>query len=285
MFRPLVSIVLLTLSITACGHDAASGAPPPAASSAAPAQEAATPAQAPAAVAQTQESRQATEAQESVSESTPEERSDLSLERLAALPANQQLPNNRWKLGTNYKPLVPPQPTSVPAGKVEVVEVFWYGCPHCNALEPYITSWLANKPEYIELVRVPVMWSPGHKTHAHLFYAIEALGRHDLHQKVFDAIHQQKNTLLGNSEAESLQKMVEFLRTQGVSQKSFMDAWNSFSVASNLQRAEQLTQRYRVEGVPLVVINGKYTTDVGMAGGPSQLIELINDLAAGEKRR
>jgi len=281
MFRTLVSILLLTLSITACGRDTASNALP-ARETSAPAQ----PARAePAAPAQIPESKAATAAQESVSEGTPDERSDSSLERLAAMPADQQLPNSRWKVGTNYRPMMPPQPTNVPAGKVEVVEVFWYGCPHCYALEPYLTSWLKNKPEYIELVRVPVMWSPGHKTHAHLFYTLEALGRGDLHQKVFATIHQEKNTLLGTSEAESLKLMVAFAKSQGINEKAFMDAWNSFSVATNLQRAEQLTQRYRVEGVPLVVVNGKYTSDVGMAGGPSELIALINDLAASEKRR
>jgi protein dithiol oxidoreductase (disulfide-forming) len=282
MLRPLVSILLLTLSVTACGRDTASDTPPPEQRPAASAAQT-SPAPAPAQIA---ESQAATAAQESVSDTSPDESSDSSsLERLAAMPAAQQLPNGRWKLGTNYKPLMPPQPTNVSAGKVEVVEVFWYACPHCYVLEPFVTGWLKNKPEYVEFVRVPVMWSPGHKTHAHLFYTLEALGRQDLHQKVFDAIHQQKNTLLGNSEAESLKQMAAFAKSQGVAEKAFMDAWNSFGVASNLQRATQLTQRYRVEGVPLVVVNGKYTTDVSMAGGSSELIALINDLAASEKRR
>jgi len=272
MFRPLVSILLLTLSVTACGRD---NAPAPQAAKQ----------QIAAKAPQTAESQQATAAQETVGDATSEERGDASLEHLAALPTNQQLPNDKWKLGVNYKPLVPPQPTDVSAGKVEVVEVFWYGCPHCNDLEPYMMSWLKNKPGYIELVRVPVMWSPGHRAHAKLFYTLEALGRHDLHQKVFDTIHKDKNTLLGKTEAESLDLQLAFAKAHGVDAKKFMDAYNSFGVASNLQRADQKTQRYRVEGVPQIIVNGKYTTDVGMAGGPSQLIQLIDYLAASERRR
>jgi thiol:disulfide interchange protein DsbA len=282
MFRSIVSIALLTLSVTACGQGATpSGAPPPA--SAQPANT--PPVRQPTAPAQTAESQQATAAQESVSDEASGDRSDTALERLAALPANQQLPDGRWKLGTNYKPLVPPQPTSVPAGKVEVVEVFWYGCPHCDVLEPYITSWMKSKPAYIEPVRVPVMWGPAHRAHAKLFYTLEALKRPDLHQKVFDAIHRESNKLVGDNEAATLQSQLAFAQAQGIGAEQFKDAWNSFSVASSLQRAEQLTQRYRVEGVPLIIVNGKYTTDVGMAGSSTQLIALINDLAAGEPHR
>jgi thiol:disulfide interchange protein DsbA len=281
MCRTLVSIVLLTLSVVACGRDTASNTPPTAEQKPAPARET----QSAAPAAQTAESQQATAAQESVSAGTPEERGDASLERLAAMPSDQQLPEGRWKAGTNYKTLVPPQPTNVPAGKVEVVEVFWYGCPHCNVLEPYIASWLKNKPDYIELVRLPVMWGPAHKLHAKLFYTLEALGRPDLHQKVFEAIHNNNNPLVGKNEAESLNVMVAFVKTNGIDEKKFKEAWSSFGVASNLQRAQQLTLRYHVEGVPLFVVNGKYTTDVGSAGGTSKLIELVDDLAASEKRR
>jgi thiol:disulfide interchange protein DsbA len=266
MFRSFVSVVLVLLSVAACGRSSApSTAPPP--PSTPPAAHPAVVAQ-PVAPAQTAESQQATAAQESVSDETPDQRSDTSLERLAAMPAAQQLPpDSRWKLGTNYKPLMPPQPTSVAAGKVEVVEVFWYGCPHCYVLEPYLASWLKKKPAYVELVRVPVMWSPGHRSHAQLFYTLEALGRTDLHAKVFDTIHRDGNRLLGDTEAGTFKLQLAFAEANGITEKQFTDAWNSFGVASSLQRAEQLTQRYRVDGVPLVVVNGKYTTDVGMAGG------------------
>jgi len=166
-----------------------------------------------------------------------------------------------------------------------VVEVFWYGCPHCSVLEPYLASWEKKKPDYVELVRVPVMWGAGHRAHAKLFYTLEALGRPDLHKKVFAAIHQERNMLIGGTEPETLKAQLAFAQANGIDPKKFQDAFNSFGVASQLQRAEQLTQRYRVRGVPEIVINGKYTTDVSEAGGPAELIELIGDLAASEKRR
>jgi thiol:disulfide interchange protein DsbA len=182
----------------------------------------------------------------------------------------------------NYDPLVPAQPTSVGPGKVEVVEVFWLGCPHCYALEPYIQTWLKSKPDYVEFVRVPVMWGPVHRAHARLFYTLQALGRSDLFEKAFDTIQQQHNPLVANSEDETLKVEQAWAQENGIKPDDFAKAYNSFSVNSNLQRAEQLTQRYQVEGVPLVVINGKYRTDVGKAGSPANLIALINDLAAAE---
>jgi thiol:disulfide interchange protein DsbA len=284
MFRLSVAIALSLISITACGRNST----PPAAAPAAPATEAAAPAK-PAASAesapQTVESEQATASQETIGDTAPEDRGDAGLERLAAMPADQQLPGGKWKVGTNYAPLVPAQPTNVGPGKVEVVEVFWYGCPHCSALEPFIQSWVKNKPEYVELVRVPVMWGPVHRAHAKLFYMLRALNRADLDQKVFDTIHKDGNMLVANDEQVTRKMQLDFLKANGVSVEDFNKAWDSFTVSTGLQRAEQLTERYKVQGVPVIVVNGKYNTDVGMAGGPGQLLQLINDLAASEKQR
>jgi thiol:disulfide interchange protein DsbA len=282
MFRLSVAIALSLISITACGRNSAPSATP-----AAPAKEAsapAKPAQTAEAAPQISESEQATASQETTSEATPVERGDASLERLAALPADQQLPGGKWKAGTNYVPLVPAQPTNVAPGKVEVVEVFWYACPHCNALEPFIQSWLKNKPGYVEFVRVPVMWGPVHRAHAKLFYMLRALKRPDLDARVFETIHGQGNMLVSNDEQATRKMQLDFLKANGVSVDDFNKAWDSFTVSTGLQRAEQLTERYKVQGVPLIVINGKYTTDPGMAGGPGQLLQLINDLAASEKQ-
>jgi thiol:disulfide interchange protein DsbA len=234
------------------------------------------------------ETQQAAAAQEKGDE--PEDdpraaRGDAGLERLAQLPADQQLPAGRWKAGQNYDPLVPAQPTNVGPGKVEVVEVFWLGCPHCAALEPYIQSWLKNKPAYVEFLRVPVMWGPVHRAHAHLFYTLVALNRQDLVQKAFDAIQNQHQMLVAQTgEEDTLKAQEAFGKDNGVSAEDFAKAYNSFTVNSNLQRAEQLTQRYHVEGVPLIVINGKFTTDVAKAGSQSNLIALVDDLAATEHK-
>jgi thiol:disulfide interchange protein DsbA len=208
-----------------------------------------------------------------------------SLEKIADLPAQHQLPDGRWKPGVNYDPVVPSQPTAVPANKVEVLEVFWYACPHCYALEPFIAAWRKTKPDYIEFVRVPVMWGPIHRAHAQLYYTLKQLGRNDLDDRVFETLHEQQNPLVGNTPEETLTRQLQFAKDNGIDQEAFRKAYNSFAVNADLQRAEEITQRYHVEGVPLVVINGKYMTDVGKAGTHDDLIAEINDLAASEHRR
>jgi protein dithiol oxidoreductase (disulfide-forming) len=288
MIRLPVAIALLVLSMSACGRNSPAPSTPtqskPAASAPAPA--AAKPSTDVAGPeSQTTESKEALASQESTGEEAADDKRDASLERLAAMPSDQQLPVGQWKPGVHYLPVVPAQPTSVPAGKVEVLEVFWYACPHCYALEPFIQDWLKNKPEYVQFVRVPVMWGPVHRAHAKLFYVLEALNRKDLHEKVFDTIHKQQQMLVGNDEASTKAVQLNFAVANGIKADDFNKAWDSFTVTTNLQRAEEMTQRYRVEGVPLVVVNGKYTTDVSHAGGAGQLLSVINDLAASEKRR
>jgi protein dithiol oxidoreductase (disulfide-forming) len=285
MRRSLALAALLALALTACSRQAPPPSPPRAApaQAAQPAQPAAS--QAPATAAQPAESatQQATGSQESAGGSETPERSDTSLEQIAAPPPTAQLPG--WQPGVNYDPIVPGQPTSVAAGKVEVLEVFWLGCPHCYALEPYIRAWLKTKPAYIEFVRVPVMWQPIHRAHAHLFYTLQALGRPDLIEKAFDTIQHQQSPLASPDEAESLAMQQAFAVHNGISADDYKNAYNSFSVASDLQRADELTQRYHVDSVPFIVVNGKYATDVGKAGGPEKLIKLIGDLAAFEHRQ
>jgi thiol:disulfide interchange protein DsbA len=211
---------------------------------------------------------------------------DATLERLTQLPAQDQLPGGKWQVGKNYSPIVPAQPTSVGPGKVEVVEVFWYGCGHCYALDPYLESWSKNKPAYVEFVRLPVMWGPAHKSHARFYYTLLAMGADKtLHTKVFDAIHRGGNPLLGNDEESSFKAQLAFAKANGLDEKKFTETYKSMWVETKLRQAEELTKRYRVEGVPLMVVNGKYSADVGSAGGHSQLVSLLNDLSASEKRR
>jgi thiol:disulfide interchange protein DsbA len=210
-----------------------------------------------------------------------QDQSDRSLEHLAALPSEAQLPAGRWKPGVSYQPLVPAQTTRVAPGKVEVLEVFWLGCPHCYALEPALQKWLQSKPPYVEFVRVPVMWGPAHRAHARLYYTLLALGHQDLVQKAFDTI-QHGDVLIAGSEEETLRVQQSFARANGISPDDFAKAYNSAEVNQNLERAEQLTQRYQVNSVPLLVVDGKYTTDLTMAGSPSALFSLIDDLAAAE---
>jgi len=291
MIRPLILTPALALLVCACGHASTSqqhnaGQTAPKAPPVAAQPQTAAPVAESAATAQS-EAEQATAAQETAGanaddDHAPPDRGDVSLEHLAALPADAVLPGGKWKPGVNYDALTPAQPTNVSPGKVEVVEVFWLGCPHCYALEPFVEAWLKNKPSYIEFVRVPVMWGPAHRAHARLFYTLQALNRPDLFEKAFDVIQQQHQPLIAQSDDETLKLQEGFAKDNGISVDDYAKAYNSFSVNSNLQRAEALTQRYQVQGVPLVVVDGKYTTDVAKAGGPQQLIQIIDDLAASE---
>lgn len=184
----------------------------------------------------------------------------------------------RFKEGTHYQRVVPAQPTSVGPGQVEVIEVFWYGCAHCFALDPAIESWRAKgKPSYVAFARIPAMWNDITRMHARLFYATELLGKADeLHSAIFREIH------VNNDHLDTVEKITRFFEQHGVSADEFKKAFSSFAVESKLQRADFLNRRYRVQSVPMFIVNGKYTTDVGSAGGEPQLFSLIGELAAHE---
>ncbi len=292
------SIVLLALlcgaSLVACSREAATPAATeaPAVAAQPAASDTATQSQTPATAAEASTQTAQSAAGSATEPPAPDTTADAddqqgtaALERIAAMPSDEQLPDGRWKSGVNYDVISPAEPTSAPPGKVEVMEVFWLGCPHCYAFEPYVRAWLKSKPSYIEFVRVPVMWGPPHRLHAQLYYTLEALGRDDLVEKAFDAIHQENNPLLGETEEESFQTQLEWAQAQGISPDAFRKAYNSFGVTTSLQHAQEVTDRYRVEGVPEVIIAGKYATDAGKAGGHEELIQLMDDLAAFEHRR
>lgn len=204
----------------------------------------------------------------------------------SAVAPSQPEPQSRWQAGKHYTILVPAQPTNVSTDKIEVVEVFWYGCPHCFALEPFIQAWDKKKPAYIQFTRIPVVWGPVHRAHAQLFYTIAALGKGPaLHDAAFRELQSNPGGLVGKSDTETERLQAAFAKRHGVSEQEFRNYHDSMGVRTRLSRAEDLTRRYRVEGVPVMVINGKYTADVTSAGGQNELIALISDLAAREQKR
>jgi thiol:disulfide interchange protein DsbA len=287
--RPSIALLLLVASLSACAREPAQ---PPAAGADASASQPAAPSvaaaasQAAAAAASVSDVAVAAKTQQEGADSGKgTDSGEAALERVAALPAEGQLPTGKWVVGTNYKVLSPAQPTDAPPGKVEVVEFFWYGCPHCFVLDPYIETWRKNKAPYIEFRRVPIMWGEVHRAHARLFYTLQALGKlDDLNGKVFEEIHQQRDPLfVPDDEKGTLQQQLSFAKANGISEADFLNAYNSFGVQSNLQKADDLMRRDRIEGVPTMVIGGKYVSDVGLAGSQSNLIDLTNDLAATEK--
>jgi len=153
--------------------------------------------------------------------------------------------------GKDYVRVSTPVPPATP-GKVEVVEMFWYGCPHCYDLEPVAEEWLKRKPENVVFMRVPVAfgatWEPG----ARAYYAAEALGVLDkLHPALFDAFHKRRKL---STEDE----LATFFAEHGVDQEAFRKAYKSFQTETQLRRGNQLAQRYGLKGVPAVIVNGKY---------------------------
>jgi protein dithiol oxidoreductase (disulfide-forming) len=190
-----------------------------------------------------------------------------------------------WRTGVHYTLLANPQPSSVASGKVEVREFFWYGCGHCYALDPALEEWNGRKAAFIEFVRTPVVWGgPSDRQHAKLYFTLQALKRPELHAKVFDAIHQQGLALYGPDEVKVRAQHAAFLGVFDITPAQFDAAYDSMMVAVNLQRAEKAAQDFQVANVPTLIVNGKYSTSVGQAGGETQLFALLDDLAASEKR-
>ena len=177
--------------------------------------------------------------------------------------------------GEGWDPVDPPIATSVPKGKIEVVEFFWYGCPHCFTMEPQLNAWLASKPDNVEFRRVPAPLNPSWTVHSQFFYAAESLGVLDkLHEPLFEAIHEKKQKLFDKN------SLIDFAVEHGVDRQKFTDAWNSFGVYVKVQQARKLGQRYALDGVPAIGIAGKYKTSGSLAGTYSRMFEVVNKLVA-----
>lgn len=182
-----------------------------------------------------------------------------------------------FEAGKHYTLLSPAQPTSTDAGKVEVAEVFMFGCPGCFGFEPHIQRWLAGKADYINFVRIPAPWNPAAILHARAYYTAEALGKtEEIDGDFFKEIHTNRNML------ETEAKLADFFERHGVDEATFKNTFNSFAVNAKLKRAEDLVRRYRVQSTPSVVVNGKYLTQGSQAGSYEAWFAIIDDLAARE---
>jgi protein dithiol oxidoreductase (disulfide-forming) len=176
--------------------------------------------------------------------------------------------------GAPYSLLSPPQPTEG-GGKIEVIEFFWYGCPHCYAIEPAVSAWLKAAPKDVVFKRVPAFPNEAWGRDAVMFYTLEAMGLLDqYHQKVFDAIHKDKVNF-GNKA-----KRDEWLKANGIDPVKYAEVEKSFSVVSKVSRARQMTQSYKVDSVPRFIVNGKYVTSGEQAGGNDKIFPVIDQIAA-----
>jgi thiol:disulfide interchange protein DsbA len=185
-----------------------------------------------------------------------------------------------WKYpeGAYYRRLTSSQTTSSAPDKIEVAEVFWYGCPHCFDFDPVLTEWKQSLSPDVSFVRIPVIWNPTNQIHARIMYTAEALGILDeAHTGIFNAMHQEGNQL--TTEAE----LVEFFGRYGINEAEFLEAYNSFGVSSAVKRAENLTRRYGIRSVPVMVINGKYVTDGTDVKSFGDVIGVTNELVERER--
>ncbi len=176
--------------------------------------------------------------------------------------------------GTHYVKLGSPAPVTLPAGKaVEVVEFFWYGCPHCYAFEPTLEAWVKKLPADVAFRQVPVGFMAPHQNHQRLFYALEEMGvLPTMHRKVFNAIHQQGKRL--NSDAE----IAQLAKDSGVDCDRLVQAMKGFSVSTKATRAKQLADAYKIDGVPALGVQGRFYTAASLAGGHDRAVVVADYL-------
>ncbi|MEK6747704.1 MAG: thiol:disulfide interchange protein DsbA/DsbL [Pseudomonadota bacterium] len=178
--------------------------------------------------------------------------------------------------GIHYERLATPVPTGT-GKQVEVLEMFWYGCPHCYRFEPFVERFLENKPKTAEFVRVPAIFRPEWEVHARAYYTAELLGVVDkIHRPLFEAIHEQHARL---DDHAAIQK---FFVEHGVKQTDFAKTFNSFAVETKVRRSKKAAEIYGVTGVPAVIINGKYRTSVSTAGSGEAVLKIIDFLVKQE---
>jgi len=181
--------------------------------------------------------------------------------------------------GADYLVLDKKTAVEAPAGKVEVVEFFWYNCPHCNAFEPTLESWIKRVPKDVQVRRVPVGFRDDFVPQQRLYYTLEAMNKVDeLHAKVFRAVHGERQALTTD------EAIIAWAEKQGLDKAKFTETFHSFSVASKLRRAVQLQDAYKVEGVPALGIAGRYYTDGSLAGSMERAL-LVTDYLLAEVRK
>ncbi len=173
-----------------------------------------------------------------------------------------------WKAGTHYFPIDPPQAPAA-GGKIEVVEVFSYACPHCAHFQPFADELKAKLPKQAQFTYLPAIFHDSWELFARAYYTAEAMGVLDkAHQALFDALHRDRKPL------GRLEDIAQFLAGLGVDPKAFLSTAQSFVVNAKLQRSQDLLRAYGIDGTPSIVINGKYRVTAASAGGLAQMVDL-----------
>lgn len=179
--------------------------------------------------------------------------------------------------GIEYQTLANPQPT-VNEDRIEVLELFWYGCPHCYFLESDLHAWLEKKPDDVVFVRLPAVLGPSWELLARAFYTAELLGVMDkVNTPIFERIHKDRKPVRNVADVKKI------FMAHGVSEQDFDNTYKSFAVITKTNRAKQAARLYGVHGVPTLVVNGKYRTTAKLAGGNKQLLDVVDFLVQKER--
>ena len=179
--------------------------------------------------------------------------------------------------GKQYVELSSPVPVSKP-GQIEVVELFWYGCPHCYHFEPTINPWIEKLPKDVNFIRIPALFGGLWNVHGQLFITLESMKvENKVHAAIFEAIQK------GGKKLATPEEMAEFLATRGIDKDEFLKTYNSFGVKSQMEKAKKLAMAYQISGVPVLIVNGKYRFDISSSGGPEQALDVADQLIAKER--
>ena len=198
---------------------------------------------------------------------------------ILSLGAQADTHSSKFVEGQHYKVIDEPVRTR-DSSKVEVVELFWYGCPHCFKLEPALDRWMSKMPDGVDFYRSPAIFSELWKLHAQAYYTGEALKvTEKTHSAMFHALHKEKKKLKDKA------SIVDFYVSQGVDRAKFEKAFDSFGVRSQLKQAEARALNYGITGVPAVVVNGKYLISTQSAGSDEGVFKVVNFLIEEEKKK
>ena len=179
--------------------------------------------------------------------------------------------------GRDYVVIETPVKTSDPS-KIEVTEVFWYGCPHCNSFRPVFAQWEKQQADDVKTEHSPAMWNKNMRTHARIYYTAKVLGKQkDMHKDIFDAMHNQRQRLLNAKEIYPL------FAKHGISQETFDKTFESFGVNSLIQQADARARSFGITGTPEVIINGKYRTSSGLTGSQAKMLKVTDFLINKER--
>jgi thiol:disulfide interchange protein DsbA len=180
--------------------------------------------------------------------------------------------------GADFVQLKQPAPVEAPAGKIEVVEFFWYSCPHCHAFDPALSEWVKRLPKDVAFRRVPIAFRDDYVPQQKLYFALESMGLLEkLHSRVFAAIHTERQNL------NSADAITEWIVKQGVDRANFLANFNSFSSSTKVSRATQLMNAYAIEGVPAMGVAGRFYTDGGLAKSMEGALR-VTDFLIGQVR-